>query len=356
MPLSDYAQRLATRLFGPNPDMTQVLPALAWGAMAAFTLPELANFVAWLRLYVFHSSKLWRYQHAPLTKPTDETLNLQAWALVTGATDGIGYGFVREFAARNINVILHGRNPAKLERIIRELKTEYPRLHFEPFVCDATDRPSWHAAFAELIPRLRQRNVNLTILVNNVGGTPNPRARTFLPLRDWTAAEVNAMLDMNVSFPTQVTRALLPILAANKPSLIVNMSSLAAATPLPWLTPYCASKAFNSQFSRALRAEIAAEGLADEDEGIEVLGITAARVQSASINVPATLAVPSSRDFVRSVIAKVGCGEDEIMGWWVHSVQVWVASCLSDGLRSWVSRRAIAKEKEQAEKEAKKGE
>lgn len=352
--LADYVQPLVRRLFGPNPDPTQIITGIALGAVAAVTLPELANLASWLRLYVLHGSKLHIYQHAPLTTPTDSSLNFQAWAFVTGATDGIGYGFVCELASRNVNVILHGRNEEKLTRIINELKGKHPRLHFEPFLCDATDRASWHSKFAELIPRLRKRNINLTILVNNIGGNPN-LARTYTPLSEWAAAEVNAMVDMNVTFPTQVTRALLPILIANKPSLIINMSSMAASNPFPWLTTYCASKAFNSQFSKALRVEMAAEGHGNPEEGVEVLSITAAKVQSAGMQSATSFSVPSSRDFARSVFSKVGCGEDEVVGWWAHSVQVWMSGFFNDGVKRWITKRLIGKEKEAHEKRMKKG-
>lgn len=351
--ISDYTTPLLHRVFGPNPDTQQIVTAAALGAVAAIALPELASLASWLRLYVLHTSHLHRYQHAPLKAPTDATLNFQAWALVTGATDGIGYGFVCELASRNINVILHGRNPEKLERIINELKAKYPRLHFEPFVCDATDRESWHSKFAELIPSLRKRNINLTILINNVGGNPNV-SKTFAPLHDWAATDVNAMIDMNVTFPVQMTRAMLPILVANKPSIIINMSSMAAHTPLPWLTSYCASKSFNSQFSKALRAEMAAEGHGDEEKGVEVMSITAAMVQSASSQQPTSLVVPSSRDFARSVFSKVGCGDDEVIGWWAHSIQIWVVRSLSDWLRRWISKEGARREKEKHEKELKK--
>lgn len=352
--ITEYTRPLMHRLFGPNPEIPQIITAAALGAVAAVALPELANFASWLRLYVLHTSKLHRYQHAPHTTPTDASLNFQAWALVTGATDGIGYGFVCELASRNINVILHGRNAEKLDRVIKELKTKHPRLHFEPFVCDATDRASWHGKFAELIPSLRKRNINLTILINNVGGNPNT-SKTFAPLHDWAATDVNAMIDMNVTFPTQMTRALLPILVANKPSLILNMSSMSAHIPLPWLTAYCASKSFNSQFSRALRAEVAAEGHGDEESGVEVMSITAAKVQSAGMLGPASLTVPSSRDFARSVFSKVGCGDDEVVGWWAHSTQIWLAGNLSDWLRRWISKSSVRKEKMEYEEALKKG-
>lgn len=75
---------------------------------------------------------------------------------------------------------------------------------------------------------------------------------------------------MNARWPTQLTKALLPLLTDNSPSLIMNVGSMAGLWGLPYLSVYCASKAFNMLFSDALKQEIAAEG---KRKDIEVIGI-----------------------------------------------------------------------------------
>ena len=52
------------------------------------------------------------------------------WALVTGASDGIGFGIAQELATNGLNVILHGRNPEKLERTKIQLEGEFRNVNF----------------------------------------------------------------------------------------------------------------------------------------------------------------------------------------------------------------------------------
>jgi 17beta-estradiol 17-dehydrogenase / very-long-chain 3-oxoacyl-CoA reductase len=80
---------------------------------------------------------------------------------------------------------------------------------------------------------------------------------------------------MDVRFPTQITRALLPHLIKNAPGLILNISSFAALYPSPRLSVYAGSKAFNLAWSASLKAEMRAE-----EKDVDVLGIVIAKAQS----------------------------------------------------------------------------
>jgi len=57
-----------------------------------------------------------------------------SWALVTGATDGIGHALCHELSARGFNIVLHGRNEAKLTRVREEFETAHPQRHFRTVV------------------------------------------------------------------------------------------------------------------------------------------------------------------------------------------------------------------------------
>lgn len=90
-----------------------------------------------------------------------------AWALVTGASDGIGLGFVQELSSQGFNVILYGRNEEKLKRTISTLKTEYPKREFKLFIHDA-EKELTPGILSHLIDPIK--DLHLTILINNVGG------------------------------------------------------------------------------------------------------------------------------------------------------------------------------------------
>ena len=89
------------------------------------------------------------------------------WALVTGATDGIGKAFCQEFAKRGMNVILVSRTLDKLKRVERELKTEYPQIKFECIVFDF-EKCIKAEDYLETFGPLKYR-FDISILVNNVG-------------------------------------------------------------------------------------------------------------------------------------------------------------------------------------------
>ena len=88
------------------------------------------------------------------------------WALVTGASDGIGFGIAQELALNGFNVVLHGRNPEKLMRTKIQHQCQFGHVEVRTAVLDAFTATSQQ--MDELIASLD--GLNLTVLVNNVAG------------------------------------------------------------------------------------------------------------------------------------------------------------------------------------------
>lgn len=134
-----------------------------------------------------------------------------SWALVTGATDGIGRAFADELLGRGFNVLLHGRNDEKLERVKKELAAKYPKRKIDIVVADAsrTDQPE--LAVVEKVKKLPGK---LVILVNNVGGVNTTPA--YQSHEATTTANIDTVLNINARFPTHLTSELLPSLRENK--------------------------------------------------------------------------------------------------------------------------------------------
>jgi len=328
---------LLPNLFPSHPTQSTIYTALAVGATLGVLLPESRSLLAWFRLHFLYRSKLHIYRHLPspalhlLGKQRgDEPQDSHPWAFISGASDGIGYGFVQELASQGFNIVLHGRDQAKIDRLIDGLRKQWPDRSYESFICDATDRASWAERLDSLVQWLDDYNRNLTVLVNNIGGNPN-NARSFTPLAEYRVDELTALVDLNLTFPAQVTRALLPILQRNKPSLVINMASACGTSnvAIPYLTTYSGTKAFIRQFSKTLRLELVATG----HEEVEVMSVVAAKVQSGGMKTETGWAVPSSRDFARATLHKVGRGRAEITPWWGQSVQLWVMGLLPDWIR-----------------------
>lgn len=346
-------------LFPNRPTQSTIYTALAVGATLGVLLPESRSLLAWFRLHFLYRSKLHLYHHPPTPawhsldkQRSGEPQDSNPWALITGASDGIGYGFVQELASQGFNIILHGRNQTKIDGLIGGLRKQWPDRSYESFVCDATNRASLAERLDSLVKWLDDYNCNLTILVNNVGGNPN-KARSFTPLAQYGVDELTALVDYNVTFPAQITRALLPTLQRNEPSLIINMASACGTSniTIPYLATYSGTKAFIRQFSKTLRVEMIATG----HEEVEVMSVVAAKVQSGGMKTERGWAVPSSRDFARSTLHKVGRGRAEVTPWWGQSLQLWSMGLLPNWTREKILVDVGKQEKREVEEVWKKG-
>ncbi|KAL6719692.1 hypothetical protein ACLMJK_001613 [Lecanora helva] len=233
----------------------------------------------------------------------------EPWAFVTGASDGIGYALAQELAANSFNVVIHGRNSAKLENCRSQLAKDYPALSFRVVVADAST--SSNGEIQDIVDSLS--NLNLTVLVNNVGG-----GSICKPLNEHTPQEVDALMDLNARFPIQLTRALLPgFIEKSGPTLIITIGSLGADFGVPYAVPYGSSKSFNMCMSACLDIEMRSEG-----HRIEALGIPVGNVTDvAHKKDPATFFTPDARTMARATLARVGCGKAIAIGYAGHAVQ-----------------------------------
>ncbi|KAI6877647.1 hypothetical protein KC360_g9087 [Hortaea werneckii] len=252
------------------------------------------------------------------------------WALITGASDGIGKGFAQELCHEGFNVILHGRNEQKLQAVRDELLEQYPQRSVEIFTMDASTIATQHADLEEQLQK-RFGHLNLRLLINNVATTTQP---LFAPLTARTASAIALGIEGTAHFPTQITRALLPQLRRHQPATILNIGSGVSELPAPYLTFYSAAKAYNKTFSANLAAELQAEG-----QDVEVLALLVGMVatNTPAVRVPSFL-VPSARRFARCCLGTVGCGSRVVWPYWPHAVQF---GGLLGMLPGWVLERAV---------------
>ena len=239
----------------------------------------------------------------------------EPWALVTGASDGIGLGIAHELAVNGFNIILHGRNPEKLQRAQSQLEGEHKDLHFRAAVLDAS------SATGQQIEALAAsfQGLNLTVLVNNVGGGVK-----IQNLEKNTTEDLDSLINVNARFPAQLTKALLPKLARKDgPTLIMSIGSL-ADSGVPYATVYGGSKAFNMAMSSSLAMEVKAEG-----KNIEVLAIPVARVTDvAHSKEPSSFFTPTARVMGKCCVDRVGCGRKVVVGCFGHAMQKFIIDLL----------------------------
>ncbi len=168
-----------------------------------------------------------------------------AW--ITGATSGFGRSATKRFVEGGWQVIASGRRAERLAALRDELGPD--RVHAAAF--DIRDMEAMNAAIAALPDRFR----DIDLLVNSAGLALGTSPAQGASLDDW-----RTMIDTNITALVTLTRALLPALISGR-GAIVNVSSTAALYPYLGGNVYGASKAFVSQFSLNLRADLHGTGV-----------------------------------------------------------------------------------------------
>lgn len=166
------------------------------------------------------------------------------YAVVTGASQGLGKSFAIELAKRGSNLVLISLPNQDLQSLCNALQDQYgiKAYHYE------TDL-SAKENIKELGLWINSR-FDIDTLINNVGigGTKK--------FQEATTQYIERIIQLNVMTPSILTHQLLPNLMRRKQAYILNVSSLAAFSPIGYKTVYPASKAFVRSFSRGLHEEL----------------------------------------------------------------------------------------------------
>lgn len=172
------------------------------------------------------------------------------WAVVTGASSGLGRGIAARLARRGMSLVLTGRNSARLRDVAREISHDAPQVAVEIVAADL----STSAGVTALLGHVGDRPVE--VLVNNAG------FGSYGPFAEADADHESAEIAVDVSAVVALSRAFLPGMLARRSGGILNVASTIAFQPAPYQAIYGASKAFVLSFSEALWAEARGAGVA----------------------------------------------------------------------------------------------
>jgi len=231
-----------------------------------------------------------------------------SWAVVTGASDGIGRAFAIELGRRGFNVVLIARTQSKLESVAGEIakangavKTLVIRADFSHH-----DR-SCYDQIAKAI-----KGLDVGVLVNNVG------IANDIPVQyhEGDAEFARMMIEVNCTSITRMSYMILPQMVARQNGAVINVGSASCAHATPMLAVYSATKAFIKQFSRSLTYEY-------KEENIDVLSVAPYYVISnlSGIKKPSLLVCTAER-FVDDALNKLGY-EVHSNPYWVHDFFEW---------------------------------
>ncbi|MCX4550403.1 SDR family oxidoreductase [Streptomyces sp. NBC_01387] len=166
-------------------------------------------------------------------------------AVVTGAARGVGELLARKLSARGAKVALVGLEPDELKAVSERLHTESAHWH-----ADVTD----HEAMARVAQEVKAHFGKVDIVVANAGVASGG------PFVDSDPEAWRRVIEVNLVGGAVTGRAFLPVLMESR-GYFLQIASLAAITPAPMMSAYCASKSGVEAFAHCLRAEVGYKGV-----------------------------------------------------------------------------------------------
>ena len=167
------------------------------------------------------------------------------WALITGASSGIGAEFARQLAARGMHLVLTARRSDLMQELAAELATKHA-TRCEIIPADLA-KPG---TVPQLLAEIERRGLTIHLLVNNAG---------FGVVGEIDDAPVERLLELiqvNVASVVELTYRLLPGMLVRNSGAIINVSSLSAFQPVAYMSVYAATKTFILHFTEALAIEV----------------------------------------------------------------------------------------------------
>ena len=165
------------------------------------------------------------------------------YALITGASCGLGKAFAYELAERKFNLVLVSLPNESLSVLAYNLRLFGVDVHY--YETDLTQREN-----VLQLTNWVNAQFEVSVLINNAGIGGSRRFAEADP------EYINNIIQLNVMCTSLLTRAMLPNLMKQQQSYILNVSSMAAFSPMGFKTVYPASKAFIHHFSRGLYQEL----------------------------------------------------------------------------------------------------
>jgi 17beta-estradiol 17-dehydrogenase / very-long-chain 3-oxoacyl-CoA reductase len=258
------------------------------------------------------------------------------WAVVTGASDGIGKEYAIQLAQKGFNLVLVSRTESKLQALAQEIEHKYAGSAIKTKLLPMDFAKNDDGDYAKL--KALVDGLDVGILVNNVGQSHS----IPVPFIQTPKDEMRDIITINCVGTLRVTQIVAPGMVQRKRGLILTMGSFGGWSPTPLLATYAGSKSFLQAWSTALGSEL-------QPHGVDVELVLSYLVTTAMSKIRKTSAfIPTPRMFVRATLSKIGLGGGSqgrpytSTPFWGHAlIQWWLENTLgvNNPLVLWQNRR-----------------
>ncbi|RHY87727.1 hypothetical protein DYB37_003690 [Aphanomyces astaci] len=238
------------------------------------------------------------------------------WAIVTGATDGIGKATALELARKGLNIVLISRTQSKLDEVAKEITTKYNTVSVKTLSVDYSNLTD------ESVAAIRK-------VIADVGDY-------FHELSDESVA---SLVNMNIKSTFVMSKLVLPGMVERKRGAIVNCSSGSARIACPLCI---------EQYTLGLAGEYAAKNISVQCHTPMFVTSKLSKIRHASF------AVPSPTTYAKAAVANIGY-ETVVSPYWPHALQIWLYEAVPHFIMSKVAlsthlgirKRALKKQEQQ---------
>ncbi|KAH9933632.1 NAD(P)-binding protein [Epithele typhae] len=299
----------------------------------ALLIPKVYGLTRFVWTYYLRPSSIKRYLHGE-----------RPYALVTGATDGIGSSVAAELLKSGFNIIIHGRSEVRMEKAVARLRQEVPSakdLDIKYFLADASKSD---LNFETMIAPFK--DLHITWVLHNVGNSDTTSER----LDERPQEYIIEVTNRNALFATHLIRVLLPTLrraaSAGGPVLVQFTGSITADIAPARLPIYAASKGYLRALARGLDNDelyFSKEDGAPTGVRFAYLAVGGVHCESHLTPMPVSLVTPHRNSLARNLVRLSGAqdGSRVLAPWHVHAMVRWASDNL---LPAWILDNASAEE------------
>lgn len=256
------------------------------------------------------------------------------WAIVTGATDGIGKEYAFQLANKGMSIVLISRNIEKLVDVAQEIE----RVSKVETKCVAIDFSGSHEIYDKVKSILQELDIG--VLVNNVGmSLGNPEFHHMVDIKT-----VRNLIKVNCESVAEMTHLLIPKMLEKQKGIIINISSASSLHTSPLLSLYAGSKHFVTSLSKGLNAEYCSKGLIIQTVVPYFVCTKMSKLKKASFFAPsAATYVSQALLTVGNQAMTYGCISHTIMGIFLASLPEFVTTYAGFQLMGMARERALKK-------------